>query len=283
MTEKSVPNLFAVYYMNQQKVFETRMLLDNKLETSRSEENQSGSTKDASLDIEAEFSPPFLARLRTKMAGNICHEKQEKVIDTLEYVNTNSRMLSDIMRHCKTYENKATFTEGDLVYIDDVSLELINEEEIRGIMTIMSGTFDGMTIPNTGNLDIGRMMQSFIGDGAAFKLKGKRTRGRKPLYAKIPLGGEGMFESRYTIDDLLIGKVGIVGICKGEILPTQLKSPLDYFQQPNNPKSELQNDIVVCGENQGPHAATVDSNQARKDYYIDILSIIQAVSFEPSR
>ena len=32
MPENKIPGLFTVYYMNQQKVFETRMLLDNKLQ-----------------------------------------------------------------------------------------------------------------------------------------------------------------------------------------------------------------------------------------------------------
>ena len=58
------------------------------------------------------------------------------------------------------------------------------------------------------------MIQSFIGDSAAFKLRGNRTRRRTPLYSKIPLDGEEMFESGYTIDDLLIGngKQGILDV-----------------------------------------------------------------------
>lgn len=278
---KSIPTLFTVYYMNRQKVFETRMLLDNKLKTSGSEESRSGSTADASLSTEAELNPPFLVKLNAKLKGSVSHEKQEKVIDALEYVNTNSRMLFDIMKHCKVSESGANLTEGDLAYIGDVSLELINEEEIRGIMAIMSGTFDGIIAPDAGNLDIGHMMQSFIGNGAAFKLKGRRTRGEAPLYAKIPLDGEEMFESKYTIDDLLIGKVGVVGICKGEILPTQLKSPLDYFKKPNDPEQNpMQNDIVTCGESLPSFQTVKNSGKAGKGYYIDILAVIQAVSFE---
>lgn len=144
--------------MNQQKVFETRMLLDNKLKTTSSKENQNGTTKRASLNAEAELNPPFLTKLRAKLEGSVRHEKQEKIVDTLEYVNTNSRMLADIMEHCKAPESGTTLAEGDLAYIGDVSLELINEEEIRGIMAIMSGTFDGITVPDAGDLDIGHMM-----------------------------------------------------------------------------------------------------------------------------
>lgn len=60
MPENKIPGLFTVYYMNQQKVFETRMLLDNKLKTTSSKENQNGTTKRASLNAEAELNPPFL-------------------------------------------------------------------------------------------------------------------------------------------------------------------------------------------------------------------------------
>ena len=186
MPENKIPGLFTVYYMNQQKVFETRMLLDNKLKTTSSKENQNGTTKRASLNAEAELNPPFLTKLRAKLEGSVRHEKQEKIVDTLEYVNTNSRMLADIMEHCKAPESGTTLAEGDLAYIGDVSLELINEEEIRGIMAIMSGTFDGITVSDAGDLDIGHMMQSFIGDGAAFKLRGNRARRRTPLYARFP-------------------------------------------------------------------------------------------------
>lgn len=277
---KTIPTLFTVYYMNRQKVFETRMLLDNKLKTAGSEESQSGSSADASLSAEAEFNPPFLAKLKAKLEGSVSREKQEKVVDTLEYVNTNSRMLFDIMKHCKVPEDGAKLAEGDLAYIGDVSLELINEEEIRGIMAIMSGTFDGITVPDAGNLDIGRMMQSFIGDGAAFKLMGRRTRRKTPLYAKVPLDGEEMFESRYTIDDLLIGKVGVVGICKGKIDPEQMKSPLDYFQQQKVLKSGLSDDVIECGEGPGPSTARDGNGHEERGYYIDILAIIQAVEFE---
>lgn len=277
---KTIPTLFTVYYINQQKVFETRMLLDNKLKTAGSKESQSGSSAGASLSTEAEFNPPLLAKLKAKLEGSVSHEKQEKVVDTLEYVNTNSRMLFDIMKHCKVPEGGAKLGEGDLTYIGDVSLELINEEEIRGIMAIMSGTFDGITVPDAGNLDIGRMMQSFIGDGAAFKLKGRRTRRKTPLYAKIPLDGKEMFESRYTIDDLLIGEVGVVGICKGKINPKQMKSPLDYFQQPNGQTSGSSDDVIECGEGPKPSIAKDGNNHEKSGYYIDILAIIQAVEFE---
>ena len=59
-----------------------------------------------------------------------------------------------------------------------------------------------------------------------------------------------------------------------------MKSPLDYFPQPNGPKRTPQNDIVVCGKSPSPTAMIGGDNRAERGYYIDILAVIQAVSFE---
>ncbi|WP_294439223.1 hypothetical protein [uncultured Slackia sp.] len=278
MATDKLPDLFTVYYMNQQKVFETRMLLDNQLKTSASSEEQKSSGKSAAADIEAEFNPPLLTRLKTKVSGEISSEKQQKVVDTLEYVNTKSRLLYDIMKRCKVYTHKDEFSEGDLVYIGNISLELLNEEEVRGILTIMNGTLDGIALPEVGGLDIGHMMQSFVKNSASFKLKGSAADGT--LYAKIPIDGDEMFESKYTIDDLLIGKVGIVGIYKGDLEPNELKSPLDYFQQSGKTKPASSIEVVECG---GEPTAPIDSDKAtvnKKGFYIDVMAIIQAVTFK---
>ena len=89
-----------------------------------------------------------------------------------------------------------------------------------------------------------------------------------------------MFESGYTIDDLLIGKVGVVGICKGKIDPKHMKSPLDYFQQPKGPTSDLPDDVIECSEELEPSIAKGGNGHTESGYYIDILAIIQAVKFE---
>ena len=121
---------------------------------------------------------------------------------------------------------------------------------------------------------------SFHRKRCGFKLKGERVGGGKPLQAIIPFKGERMFESGYTIDDLLIGKVGIVGICKGTITPDQMKSPLDYFQRPSDSKCIPQDDVVVCGESTSTIATSDVGVQEVRGYYIGILAVIQAVFFE---
>lgn len=242
-------------------------------------ERQHSSSANVQLNAETEFDPPFLTKLRAKLNGSVDHERQQKVIDTLEYVNTKSRLLSDVMLHCKIPSGKKPFDEGDLVYLEDVSLKLINEDEVRSIMAIMSGTFDGLTIPDAGNFDIGHMMQAFVRNGAAFKLKGISEKLGKPLYAKIPLDGNGMFESKYTIDDLLIGKVGLVGICKGDLSPNDLKSPLDFFRKPNTTAATPVSDIVECEVASDGHHESKYVTDEPTGPYIDVLAVIQGISF----
>ena len=69
------------------------------------------------------------------------------------------------------------------MYIDNVSLSLLNEDEVRTLITIMSGTFDGITVPEAGGLNVGHLFQSFIKSGTSFKLIGKIEGGNTPMAA----------------------------------------------------------------------------------------------------
>lgn len=215
--QAQTPELFTVYYMNQDKVFEMRMLLDNRLQTGHTGEQTGSTSSEANISTKAGAKVPFLTELQGNIEGKIGHEKQTKMVDTLEYIHTKSRMLSDIIARCNIFEGNSA-NEGDLVYIDDVNLELLNEDEVRALVAIMTGTFDGFTVPEAGGLDIGHMFQSIVKAGASFKLRGEAGHGcGGPILLKIPIDSGSLFESGYSIDDLLIGKVGVVGICKGKV------------------------------------------------------------------
>lgn len=214
--QAQTPELFTVYYMNQDKVFEMRMLLDNRLQTGHTGEQTGSTSSEANISTKAGAKVPFLSELQGNIEGKIGHEKQTKMVDTLEYIHTKSRMLSDIIARCNIFEGNSA-NEGDLVYIDDVNLELLNEDEVRALVAIMTGTFDGFTVPEAGGLDIGHMLQSIVKAGASFKLRGEAGHGcGDPILLKIPIDSGSLFESGYSIDDLLIGKVGVVGDLQGQ-------------------------------------------------------------------
>lgn len=275
------PELFTVYYMNQDKVFEMRMLLDNRLRTGHTGEQTGSTSSEANINAEAGAKVPFLTELQGNIEGKIGHEKQTKMVDTLEYIHTKSRMLSDIIARCNIFEGNSV-NEGDLVYIDDVNLELLNEDEVRALVTIMTGTFDGFTVPEAGGLDIGHMFQSIVKAGASFKLRGEAGHGRGgPILLKIPIDSGSLFESGYSIDDLLIGKVGVVGICKGKVKTDDLRSSFDYFQTKDKQQPSEDDGFIECAEGTGRESEGPRGEDDGKPTYIDVLSIIQAVKAKP--
>ena len=275
--------LFTVYYMNQDKVFEMRMLLDNRLRTGHTgERNGHDVSSEANINAEADAKAPFLTELQGRIEGKIGHEKQTRMVDTLEYIHTKSRMLSDIIARCNIFEGNSA-NEGDLVYIDDVNLELLNEDEVRALgSAIMAGTLDGFTVPESGGLDIGHMFQSIVKAGASFKLRGEAGHGcGGPILLKIPIDSGSLFESGYSIDDLLIGKVGVVGICKGKVKTDDLRSSFDYFQAKDKQQPSEDDGFIECAEDAGTEPEDPRDEGDGEPTYIDVLSIIQAVKAKP--
>lgn len=279
--QAQTPELFTVYYMNQDKVFEMRMLLDNRLRTGHTGEQTDSTSSEANINAEADAKVPFLTELQGSIEGKIGHEKQTKMVDTLEYIHTKSRMLSDIIARCNIFEGNSA-NEGDLVYIDNVNLELLNEDEVRALVAIMTGTLDGFTVPEADGLDIGHMFQSIVKAGASFKLRGEAGHGcGGPILLKIPIDSGSLFESGYSIDDLLIGKVGVAGICKGKVKTNDLRSSFDYFQTKDKQQPSEVDDFIECTEDAGAEPEGPQDEADGKPTYIDVLSIIQAVKAKP--
>lgn len=275
------PDLFTVYYMNHPKVYEMRMLLDNTLWKDGSNEEDKATSGNAEIHAKGETKFPIFPKFTAQANGNLGHEKRTKMIDTFEYINTVSRMLADIKRNCLNFY-KEERSEGDLVYIDNVRLSLLNEDEVRTLITVMSGTFDGITIPEAGGLDVGHLFQSFIKSGTSFKLIGKTGDGKSnDIILKIPIDGADLFESGYSIDDLLIGKVGIIGICKGKVYPSNLRSSYEYFQTKGK-TAEPEDDGFIDGSYKERTDDQVDNPTTEEDEteatYIDVIAVIQAVN-----
>lgn len=270
------PALFTIYYMNQEKVFEMRMLIDNQIRTKSTAEQSNDDNLSADLDIGADTGLPFISKLKGSLNGQIGRDKQSKIIDTLEYINTKSRLLSEVINRCAVLK-PGKFFEGQLVYVKNVDLMLLNEAEVRSFIPIMAGTFNGINLPEAGGLDIGNMLQSLLKTSASFKLRGTTDIGVDVL-VKIPIDGDNLFEGRYSIDDLLIGHVDLVGICKGKIKPAQLRDSYEYFQMQNTNK-EIEGfiDSNQSEDEKMPQKQDIDNKEA---VYIDVLAIIQPVQAE---
>ena len=97
ITQPETPELFTVYYMNQEKVFEMRMLLDNRLPKEHRGERVSSTAGEADIDVQTDAAMPFLAKLQGSITGSIGHEKQDFVRRYIESVTTKYQLSYDAL------------------------------------------------------------------------------------------------------------------------------------------------------------------------------------------
>jgi hypothetical protein len=95
---------------------------------------------------------------------------------------------------------------------------------------------------------------------------------------KIPFTSDSEFESLYSIDDLFIGSVSIVGIYKGKIKGSKLTNTLESLQNHNN---RTINDIHPSQE--FVDNSDSDHDKATEYHYVDLIAIVQDIhANEPS-
>lgn len=226
-----MPMLFNIYYINYPKVYEIKMMLNNLVSVNKSIEK--GKEGELQANIEASFGLGFLkflkgeANVGTEAKGGISN----KVIETLEVKTTKSIILGEVFEKSKTVK---TFTEeieeGSLILINDVSLSLINDSELRTVKLFNSGAFKNLPIPNAEGFDITSLFNSMFKD-YAYKIKGTFSNSSDQILIKIPITFDNEFESSYNVDDLFIGRVSILGIYKGKVPLNRLKNTFEYFSE----------------------------------------------------
>lgn len=126
--------LFNVYYLNFLKVYEIKMMSSNVIKTDESVETNQGDTFDAAL--QAKMGTKFLKMFSAEAGADVKSgsSDSQKVLESFKVAMTKSLILSEVMEKCK--EIKRDFKqveEGQLVRIDDVSLSLENEKELRTV------------------------------------------------------------------------------------------------------------------------------------------------------
>ena len=168
--------------------------------------------------------------------------------------------------------------------INDVSLSLINDFELRTVKLFNSGAFKNLPIPNAEGFDITSLFNSMFKD-YAYKIKGKISNSEEQILIKIPITFDNEFESSYNVDDLFIGKVSILGIYKGKTSICRLKNTFEYFSE----LGSMQNGILKSDDTDEIHDSQYPRNEANitstywKEgdkniyHYIDLLAIVQNI------
>ncbi|WP_312351480.1 hypothetical protein [Empedobacter sp.] len=263
------------------------MMLNNMLLASQTVENDKKIEGETYLKTKLGFNILDIFKLgEAEAGGNIKGSGSKKVLETFEIKTTKSVILDEVVKNCKKFKGFDNTDEGELIKIDNVKLSLENEDELRIVKFINSGAMKDLVVPGTNGFDMNNLFNSMFKD-YAYKIKGL-IRDNENILIKIPLTFESEFESSYSVDDLFVGKVSIVGLYKGKIKIDDLKNSFQYFQE----LGELQNAFPQQKEEEEieeSHYSTIQNNQTfsfkssgdgKEYHYIDLLAIIQNVNIK---
>ena len=284
--------IFNIYYINFPKVYEIKMMLSNVIALSKEKQTDSNDGKE--VDYRGKLGVNFLnlfniagASIEGEAGRKNIKSDSQKVLETFEIKTTKSVILNEIIEKSNLITDFSNIKEGSLIKIDNVNLTLENEPELRTVKLFTSGSFKGMNIPGANGFDINNLFNSMFKD-YAYKMKGIIAESDDELLVKIPLTFESEFESSYSVDDLFIGKVSIVGLYKGKIKIDSLKNSLEFFQEIGTMQNMMTNKDDEVKEIQDSQYTTNKENTdflfaSSKDgdkefHYIDLLAIIQNVS-----
>ncbi len=269
--------LFNVYYMNFSKVYEIKMMLSNIIKTDGTIETAKDDTIDA--ELQAKMGTRFLKLFNAEVGAGVKSGStdSQKVLESFKVTMTKSLILNEVMGKCDVITSFENIAEGQLLRIDNVSLSLENETELRTVKMFSNGSFKGMKLPEAGGLDINNLFNSMFKD-YSYKLKGGIAGTTDTLIIKIPLTFESEFESLYSVDDLFIGNVSIIGIYKGKTKINKLKSSFDFFQDLGQTSSNDLDTEIHNSQYSQPQITKLKSEDDGIDYnYIDLLAIVQVV------
>lgn len=265
--------LFNIYYLNLSKVYEIAMILDNKIlsnltrETTKSSE-ESGELKASITANSGVINSTFEDLYAIKSLSS------SKVIETLEIKTTKSILLRNILGKCIKINKEKKPHEGDLVYIDNVKLSLINEKELRAFKMLRNDAIKGLQYEG---LDLNNLISSLLND-YSYSITGESSNLDSKILMKIPMMYGNEFENLYTIDDLLIGNVSIIGIHRGKAKKSDIKNSFESLSENTIDSSTHSFRYEVSDDDTSASNHTNNDSKNDDNYdFIDIISIIQNV------
>lgn len=278
---------FNIYYLNFSKVYEIAMMINNIILTKIERDNTTGSSEEygISSEISAQGSEKLLMGIKASMSSNSkeTYYSSQKVVESLDVQTTKSILLRRIIDKCSAVKDFKNVSEGDLIKIDGVKFELFDEESLRQFLVLRRDAFKGMRVEG---VELNNLIASMLQD-YAYILKGTFSSNQgsdkqKEIMIKIPMDVKSEFESQYSIDDLLIGHVSVVGIYKGIVKESFISSSTySYLQEvgarQNN--TEIASSKII--KSNTVQKEDVVTHTSDKEYnFIDVLAVIQDVAFE---
>lgn len=236
--QKSDKKIFSLYYINTDKVYEIAMLLNNKIITGGTRENETESSVDIKTSLGINSNLSYLEAIKGELglSKEVHDGMKSKVLENFDVKTTKSNMLARIISKAKDYDDASKV--GDLVCLRKVTLSLMNEEDSYAVTKmILNGAFKDTKISSNSDdmqieLDLSAMINSVLKD-CAYELECKNQETK--FLITVPMTFENDFENSYNIYDLQAGSVTVIGINRGVRKHKRRKSLQEIFSEKDGP------------------------------------------------
>ena len=285
--------IFSLYYINTEKVYEIAMLLNNRIVTSGTSENESESTLEKQTNIGINSNLKYLESIKGELGLSqniqIHNGMKSKVLENFDVKTTKSNMLASIIAKANEYEGNESIILGDLILLKNASLVLLNaEESYAATKMILNGAFKDTKISSNSDdmkieFDLSAMINSLLKD-CAYELG--CIVGDKKFLLTIPMTFENDFENSYNIYDLQVGTVTVVGIYRGKRQYEKRLSLQEIFSENNEQKkvhTYENDDYRLQSSAKGKEEMFDDINNKGKQSgefqeVIDVIAVIQEIN-----
>lgn len=273
--------MFNIYYLNFNKMYEISMLLDNEVTGKRTKE----------VTEAEERLRQFNASYNNGMANinpmaKDSNTKSTKIIEEIDIKYTKSVYLRSIYKKCKVLDNLTEVKTGSLIKIKNVKLNIDHDENMQVVNMISKGIFKDMEVDG---YNIDNIVNPLIKD-YSYLIKGSLKNLDEEIIIKVPMLSGNEFENLYSIYDILIGEVTVIGIYKGKVKYEEIQSTLnymiDYSKENKENKNSINNSVIDTSSYTSKSISNivedVPCSSDKKYHYIDLIAITQDVILEES-
>lgn len=270
--------LFNIYYINYDKAFELSMLIDNHVKEnhSTSKENNFNMSGDGSVDTEKISKIPLLDKIIPKAAIELSAEgsRVKGVVDNFKVVSTKSTVLRTIYQNSAEIRKLTDSKIGLLVKIRNTKLTIDNAPDILATKSLLSGVLKDVPVEGTNGIDLTQFCEVFLKD-SSYIFHGNF--GNEKIAFKIPMKLESEMESQYSISDLEIGPMTVIGIYRGEYKIDELNKKISRLKDLENmSKENSASDMLESDEYDNKSGSRNELDKTV--HFIDIISVIQELT-----
>lgn len=282
---KILSNNFNIYYLNFTKTYEIAMMINNVLLTNvQKEEINSTEKSNTSIgSFNATAPKQYLDSVKATLSSesNQTTFSSSKVVETLDVKTTKSILLQKVIDNCNASQNLSSYKEGDLLKLNNIKFEILDEDSLRQFLILRRDALKGFRVEG---IELNNLINSMLQDYSYIPkgtISNDKTNDCYEIVIKIPLEIQSEFENKYSINDLLIGHVSVIGIFKGIVEEEFISSnTFAYFQeaglriQHNSEDTEK----IIKSNTYPDKPQSMNTSKSKKYYFIDTIAIIQDVN-----